>query len=190
MAFREDDLKGVKVHSGFFSCWGQLRDGVFGAVARLAAAAQKSTATTDAAPVAKAVVHLTGHSLGASMALLAAFELTRNASLSVAAAVGHVYTFGQPRTGNAAFADVYNASIATHWRLTHNRDPVPQFPWPSLGYHHMPTEVFYNEDSSEFVICDGSGEDPKCQDKNGIANLVPKDHDTYLGTTTGSGSCH
>jgi len=177
------DLKGVKVHGGFYSSWGTLRDGVFGAVAQLAAA----SGVAEAGPVA---VHITGHSLGASMAALAAFELTRSASLSARAVVGHVYTFGQPRTGNAAFAAAYNASIGTHWRLTHNRDPVPQFPWPALGYHHVPQEVFYDEHSTKYVICDGSGEDPNCQNKNGIANLVPKDHTTYLNTTTGSGSCH
>ena len=165
------ELKGVKVHGGFYSSWSALKGGVFAAISRLLPPDGR--------------VHLTGHSLGASMATLCAFELAKFNGTKL----GHVITFGQPRTGNKAFASAYNAAVAEHYRLTHHKDPVPQFPWPALGYHHTKHEVFYSEANELVAVCDGSGEDPKCQDQYGVNCLQPSDHTSYLNTTTGSSSC-
>ena len=133
-------------------------------------------------------VHLTGHSLGASMATFAAFELARGGAGN-GTRPGTVYTFGQPRSGNQAFAAAYDAAVPEHWRLTHHKDPVPQYPWPLLGYHHVKTEVFYSEHNQLLRLCDGSGEDKQCQAQYGVNCLVPADHTTYLNMTTGSSSC-
>ena len=48
-----------------------------------------------------------------------------------------------------------------------------------MGFDHISTEVFYTENSTQYTICDGSGEDHLCSDKFAIdANIL--DHLTYL----------
>jgi hypothetical protein len=44
---------------------------------------------------------------------------------------------------------------------------------------HTPTEVFYNQDSTSYVICNDSGEDPSCSDKYLLDVNIP-DHVFYL----------
>lgn len=38
------------------------------------------------------------------------------------------FTFGAPRIGDAAFAELLAAYTAESWRFTHNRDIVPSVP--------------------------------------------------------------
>lgn len=92
---------------------------------------------------------ITGHSLGAAMAALAAWDLSHSYN------VVELYTFGEPRVGNAAFAAALAASV-TAWRVTHNADIVPHVPFEDLGYQHHPTEIWYNEASSGFTQCSSS----------------------------------
>ncbi len=49
-----------------------------------------------------AKIIVTGHSLGGSLAILAAADLHKTHGK-----IDQVYTFGQPRVGNAAFASYY-----------------------------------------------------------------------------------
>ena len=51
-----------------------------------------------------------------------------------------MYTFGQPRVGNEAFAAAFAAAVS-EFRLVHYADIVPHFPPQFLGYSHPPTEV-------------------------------------------------
>ena len=83
-------------------------------------------------------------------------------------ASNHVsYSYGQPRTGNSAFAQyaANSLSVATAlFRVVHNRDPVAHIP-PMGGandYLHAPQEIFYNELMTSFQVCDKvNGEDRK-----------------------------
>ena len=34
----------------------------------------------------------------------------------------------------------------------------------AMGFHHVPTEVFYNEAGDDHQVCDAEGEDPTCSD--------------------------
>lgn len=66
-----------------------------------------------------------GHSLGGAVASLAAMELHEAHGLSPSA----VYTFGQPRVGNQAFASFYDERSAwPTFRVTHMHDLVPHLP--------------------------------------------------------------
>ena len=58
-----------------------------------------------AQPTAK--VFVTGHSLGAALAALCAAELGANRN-SLGISIEGVYTYGQPRVGNANFAAFYS----------------------------------------------------------------------------------
>jgi len=66
-------------------------------------------------------VTVTGHSLGANMAILALFDLAR-AGFHLRTS----YTFGQSRVGNVAFTRAWRAALGhTHvFRLVHGMDPV------------------------------------------------------------------
>ena len=75
---------------------------------------------------------LTGHSLGAALAELAAVRLAaRGAPMAVAG----VYGFGKPRVGNAGFAKLAGELLADRnfWIVNH-LDLVPRLPPESLGY--------------------------------------------------------
>lgn len=133
----------------------------------------KSLLSTDST----AELHITGHSLGGSLAVLCATQFARVENVTV---VG-VYTFGASRVGNAEFHAFYSQGTHTSWRVTHWKDPVPHLPMTSLGFHHVPNEVFYNKDSSSYAICDASGEDPHCSNSVAWDSLLfVNEHYTYI----------
>src|SRR5258708_4320788 len=78
----------------------------------------------------------TGHSLGGALAVLAAAR-----AAAARRAISAVYTFGMPRTGNAAFADDYNRRLGDRtYRLVYGSDIVPTVPPsadPKLPYRHV-----------------------------------------------------
>ena len=81
------------------------------------------------------------------MAALHAFSLANNSAVHLK----RVYTYGQPRTGNAAYADAFDARLrkrgVVHYRVTNYRDPVPHLPLQNFlfeGWKHSGMEVYYN----------------------------------------------
>ena len=86
-------------------------------------------------------VFVTGHSLGGALAILAALELKRQAF-----AIAQVYTFGQPRVGNAAFKRLYEWSLGSStFRVVYQEDivaRVPHLPAWHDPYRHVGTEIF------------------------------------------------
>jgi len=82
-------------------------------------------------------VFVTGHSLGAAVAVHCAAELGAS-SHSLGYPIDGVYTYGQPRVGNQAFADFYMVGTQVSWRVTHHRDPVPHLPPMSLCVRQSP----------------------------------------------------
>ena len=69
------------------------------------------------------------------------------------------------KVGNEAFADFSVSHGVPIYRVVHHKDPVPHLPFESWGYHHPPTEVFFDADQTSFVVCDDSGEDETCSDQ-------------------------
>lgn len=77
-------------------------------------------------------VVFTGHSLGGAVAsMLSLFAIAptakRAAPLPPSADV-HLYTFGQPRSGDYLFAQSVDRFVASAYRIVHNRDEVPLIP--------------------------------------------------------------
>jgi len=169
------------VHEGFFKSWLSLERQVVDAVVKL----------HEQNPDSEILV--TGHSLGAAQAVLAATELYYNSGLPVT----QVYTYGQPRVGNAAFHHFYNNGTSRRqytkpgasYRVVHYRDPVPQAPFRWMGFEHTSAEVWYNEDSSNFTVCDATGEDRSCSASLGFDLLAISDHTSYLDRPTGGDAC-
>lgn len=165
--------EGCRVHSGFYDMWASLAPGLLPRLAALRNAYPNAPLT------------LTGHSLGAAIAILGSYILETDLQIPVQA----VYSFGAPRVGNAAFAKAHPLGDDRQWRLTHHRDIVPHLPEQLLGFHHTPTEVFYADDSQQGIICDGSGEDSaRGADQYAIAISV-HDHLNYFGQTIGEYGC-
>eukprot|EP01138_Halocafeteria_seosinensis_P010606 gb/GECG01010831.1/.p1 GENE.gb/GECG01010831.1/~~gb/GECG01010831.1/.p1 ORF type:complete len:320 (+),score=30.57 gb/GECG01010831.1/:1-960(+) len=165
---------GCKVHSGFYDTYSALKP-------------QIKEALNDLGVDSSTNIQITGHSLGAALAALCAFDLRHEGYT-----VHQVFTFGQPRVGNKEFAETFSSTVhqSTTYRVVHWADIVAQLPWQStfgVPFHHVPTEVWYNANSSSYTVCNGSGEDPNCSDSLDLA-LSVSDHLHYINIPI-SGSC-
>lgn len=165
---------GCKLHEGFYMAWVALRGQALDALDKMGAKTGPG-------------VYVTGHSLGAAMANVAAYDLA-----TLGYPLAHpLINFGQPRTGDPAYAAAYAALVTNRtaagvgdgtssYRVVHAADPVPQLPPQLLGYAHSPVEVWYNEASTSYTLCEeASGEDPQCSDSR--VDLDFADHTVYLG---------
>jgi len=84
---------------------------------------------------------ITGHSLGAALALLATAEM----KLLEDRPVRGLYTFGQPRTGNQDFARDFNSVFKERaFRFANNNDVVTRVAPRLLGYSHTGS-IYYIE---------------------------------------------
>ncbi|GME27032.1 ferulic acid esterase A faeA [Neofusicoccum parvum] len=133
----------TKVHVGFQSAYAAVSSAVIAAVRQEACNGSPSLV-------------ITGHSLGAAIASIAASSFT---SLGFQPTV---YTFGEPRNGNAAFSDYINGQISpeNYFRVTHANDGVPQIPPTLLGFEHHGTEYWQSSNTTntpETVLqCEGN----------------------------------
>lgn len=94
---------------------------------------------------------LTGHSLGAALATLMAFDILnefQNYNLK------YLTTYGSPRVGNKEFSSIMNGYDYTSYRVTHYYDIVPHVPEEFMGYTHISNEIWYNEGTQniQFVM--------------------------------------
>ncbi|RCN40810.1 triacylglycerol lipase [Ancylostoma caninum] len=125
-------------------------------------------------------LQVTGHSLGGSLASLAAsfvvgsgFAKTKNTKL---------VTLGQPRTGDLVYAIGHHTQVEYSFRVVHWRDIVPHLPFgKEFGYRHHRQEVFYKRgmNSNEFVVCKGN-EERECSNGLYFASSI-QDHTHYFG---------
>ncbi|CAI4228205.1 unnamed protein product [Auanema sp. JU1783] len=110
-------------------------------------------------------VWVAGHSLGGSMASLAASYIVSQKLADPNNVT--LYTFGQPRTGDKNWASAHDNQQFTSYRVTHWRDMVPHVPPVGMeSYAHHKTEVFYHsgmKSGSKFKICNAD-EDYTCSD--------------------------
>ena len=73
---------------------------------------------------------ITGHSLGAALAILAGARLGRDGVKRA------VYAYGSPRVGDADFVKGYPENVAVH-RVINDDDAVPTVPPMLVGYRHV-----------------------------------------------------
>ncbi len=109
---------GCSVHSGFLSGYNSI------------SATVKTNVNGLLAKYRNARLMVTGHSLGGALAILAAADLKNLHN------VDQVYTFGQPRIGNTAFAQWYPGHIPNTFRVIDYADIVPHVPPSSFGFQH------------------------------------------------------
>jgi len=132
---------------------------------------------------------LTGHSLGAAVATLAAVSLENMGGFDVT-----LYSIGSPRVGNAYFAAYVDSLFPLERsprRITHSHDMVPHVPFESFGYKHFATE-FYEDEMHVVTRCNYAeqqeqegeeGEELKslCAEKWTFSQTTVADHMLYLG---------
>ncbi len=86
---------------------------------------------------------LTGHSLGGALAVLAAARLMAERPNTV---IHGIYTFGQPRIGNADLGAWINARLGpVIHRYVNNRDIVTRVPTRLNGYHDGGSMTYFDE---------------------------------------------
>ncbi len=122
---------GGRVHAGFQRGLQEVWD-------ELCAALAPVLAQEPASPG----VWLTGHSLGAALATLAADRALQERSFPVRG----LYTFGSPRVGDAAFARrVDHGPLKSRaFRFVNHLDIVPRVP-PPWGYRHAGRLCYFDE---------------------------------------------
>lgn len=83
---------------------------------------------------------LTGHSLGAGLATLAAARLAADD-----VTVGAVYTYGSPRVGLRDFAAAYTPKLgASTYRVINHIDIVTRVPLLVQGYRHVGARMYFD----------------------------------------------
>lgn len=106
----------IRVHSGFLKSYISVRDQIRTHI-----------------PKDTCKIRITGHSLGAALAVLCAVDLQynfKNADIEV-------FLFGCPRVGNTAFARSYNKRVFKTLRVTNGNDIVAKLPPKIFGYRHV-----------------------------------------------------
>eukprot|EP01116_Phalansterium_solitarium_P006287 TRINITY_DN18590_c0_g1_i1.p1 TRINITY_DN18590_c0_g1~~TRINITY_DN18590_c0_g1_i1.p1 ORF type:complete len:803 (+),score=209.86 TRINITY_DN18590_c0_g1_i1:81-2489(+) len=103
----------ARVHSGFYQSFLRLEHDIVDVVTKYV--------RQHPDPVQ---IYCTGHSLGGALAVLAALKL--RCVLPGCKIVSN--TFGAPRVGNHAFAQIYNRLVPESFRIVNNRDVVAGMP--------------------------------------------------------------
>ncbi|KAJ7183672.1 alpha/beta-hydrolase [Mycena filopes] len=127
---------------------------------------------------------VTGHSLGGALASLGATAL----KTALPTTPLKLYTFGQPRTGDAKYAAFVESTIgvANIFRGVHTFDGVPTIIPRFLGYQHHGTEYWQFVDpglliSDTFSVTKCTGqEDPTCSDSI-LSGGIDVAHIFYFG---------
>lgn len=126
----KNECANCTVHAGFLSSWLSSRETILSSIE---AAKQKHPGYT---------IHITGHSLGGAVGLLAALDFQARNWRPV------VTTFGEPRVGNDRFVDYVNSMDWKYRRVTHVDDPVPLLPPLGMGYRSHGHEFFIDKKRS------------------------------------------
>jgi triacylglycerol lipase len=123
---KSDVLADLKAGKNVEACGGKVHVGFKGEINKVWPAITVSLANIDN-------VYITGHSLGAAMATIAASRIQNKVIALV--------TFGSPRAGNREFV---NSLAVTHYRVQNNCDDVTKVPFKLMGFAHHGTHKYMN----------------------------------------------
>jgi len=144
------------------------------------------------------VIRSTGHSLGAALNNIFMIDASSSGWY-----IEESYDFGKPRTGDSDFAATHDNLLGDRtFRVTHDRDPVPQLPPADLivdwHFQHVEPEIWYPSKVKKgyqecFSAVDGDGNPSKlCIEQfwnlaRDALNL--NDHLDYMGVDTSVFGC-
>lgn len=86
-------------------------------------------------------ITVTGHSLGAALATIAAVDIFVAKNISTESVT--LMTFGCPRVGNIFFSEYAEKNLGHVWRITHAADIIVHLPLMTLGFYHLGPEVIH-----------------------------------------------
>ncbi|TYR79160.1 lipase family protein [Priestia megaterium] len=114
-----------RVHEGFLSIYESCREEIF-----------TTYSTLPAKPL-----YITGHSLGAALAILHALDVATNTSFP------HItmYNFASPRVGDQQFVQTYTQTVSNSRSFINTTDLVPKLP-PKRLYNPYNEQMLYYED--------------------------------------------
>jgi len=121
-----DVLADLKARMKTESAGGSVHRGFKGELDKLWPSIEKSLNKIDC-------LYITGHSLGAAMATIAASRIQKK--------VLALITFGSPRVGTKEFVNSLNVA---HYRVQNNCDDVTKVPLLIMGYRHHGTHKYMN----------------------------------------------
>ena len=123
---KSDILADLKAGKNLEACGGKVHVGFKGEINKIWPTIEKAIANID-------TLYVTGHSLGAAMATIAASRMQSKVTALV--------TFGSPRVGNQEFVNSLNV---THYRVQNNCDDVTKVPFRLSGFRHHGTHKYMN----------------------------------------------
>lgn len=127
-----------QVHGGFYmnveAIWADIVEAIESAIDPLRSPNGQEAGAHEHPKHPLEALYLTGHSLGAAMAVIAAARIFTNEYAHWQPLVRGVYTFGQPMVGDADFANHYSPKFGhmLH-RHVYGYDLVPRLPPLSVG---------------------------------------------------------
>lgn len=121
-----DVLADLKAGKNIEAIGGKIHVGFKGEINKLWPAIEKAVVGIDR-------LYVTGHSLGAAMATIAAGRMHSK--------VIALITFGSPRVGNQEYVDCLTFA---HFRVQNNCDDVTKVPFKLMGFAHHGTHVYMN----------------------------------------------
>ena len=123
---KSDVLADLKAGKNIEACGGKVHVGFKGELNKLWPSIEQATASMYN-------LYITGHSLGAAMATIAASRVQSKVTALV--------TFGSPRVGDGKFVNSLNV---THYRVQNNCDDVTKVPFRLMGFRHHGTHKYMN----------------------------------------------
>jgi triacylglycerol lipase len=123
---KSDVLADLKAGKNIEACGGKVHVGFKGEINKIWPAITHALADIDA-------VYVTGHSLGAAMATIAASRIQTKVIALV--------TFGSPRVGDNDFV---KSLAVEHYRVQNNCDDVTKVPFRLMGFDHHGTHKYMN----------------------------------------------
>jgi predicted lipase len=120
-----------KVHEGFLKAYRAVSHRIYDTLEHLSS--QHSNFS----------LYLTGHSLGGALALMAAIHISQHQLLNPSTPI-RVYTYGQPRVGNADFVNHLAKQRLLVYRYVNDADEVADLPPTVGGYVHYGMEIWFH----------------------------------------------
>jgi len=140
----------IQFHKGFLQAYLALREQLLEVIDELHAADPHTDAPSK--------IHVTGHSMGGAMAMVAALEiahLRRCRGYHIKPREGEgvsTCTFAAPRIGDNTFAELFARTFPRerdHWALQVDSDAVPHLPFAAWGFRHPKGIAILRENGSD-----------------------------------------